>query len=101
MPRGGKKQSPAVDRALNILEAISLAHSGITNAYLARRLGIPKSSACSILRVLQQRGYVCRYANNGRYKLGVQYSDAWEKGARSIRYPGLSATIHARFGLSD
>jgi IclR family KDG regulon transcriptional repressor len=69
---GEKKESPAVDRALNILEAISQVHSGPTNAYLARRLGIPKSSASSILRVLQRRGYVCRYANSGRYKLGFK-----------------------------
>src|ERR1700732_969872 len=69
---GEKKESPAVDRALNILEAISQGHSGQTNAHLARRLGIPKSSASSILRVLQRRGYVCRYANNGRYKLGFK-----------------------------
>lgn len=67
----GKTESPAVDRALRILEAISQRHSGLTNAYLARRLGIPKSSASSILRVLQERGYVCRYADNGRYKLGA------------------------------
>jgi DNA-binding IclR family transcriptional regulator len=70
-PMGGKKESPAVDRALDILEAISEHESGLSNSYLARRLGIPKSSASSILRVLQERGYVCRYSDSGRYKLGV------------------------------
>ncbi|HVB55017.1 MAG TPA: IclR family transcriptional regulator [Candidatus Acidoferrales bacterium] len=69
---GGTKASPAVDRALNILEVISEGNSGLTNAYLARRLGIPKSSASSILRLLQNRGYLCRYAENGRYKLGFK-----------------------------
>lgn len=64
--------SPAVDRALNILEVISEVNSGVTNAFLARRLGIPKSSASSILRVLQNRGYLCRHENNGRYKLGFK-----------------------------
>jgi IclR family transcriptional regulator, KDG regulon repressor len=67
---GAKKDSPAVERALNILEAISQGRSGLTNSYLARRLGIPKSSASSILHVLQMRGYVCRYEDSGRYKLG-------------------------------
>ncbi|MGH9681137.1 MAG: IclR family transcriptional regulator [Candidatus Acidiferrales bacterium] len=66
----GKKVSPAVVRTLDILEAISGRHGGVTNAFLARRLGIPKSSASSILRVLQGRGYLCRYTENGRYKLG-------------------------------
>jgi IclR family KDG regulon transcriptional repressor len=70
-PMGGKKESPAVDRALDILEALSVHHAGLSNSYLARRLGIPKSSASSILRVLQLRGYVCRYCDNGRYKLGA------------------------------
>lgn len=64
--------SPAVDRALDILEAISEGTSGLTNARLARRLGIPKSSASSILRVLQGRGYLCRFPENGRYKLGFK-----------------------------
>lgn len=64
--------SPAVDRALSILEAISEGNSGLTNAQLARRLGIPKSSASSILSVLQQRGYLCRFPENGRYKLGFK-----------------------------
>jgi len=64
--------SPAVDRALDILEAISEGTSGLTNARLARQLDIPKSSASSILRVLQARGYLCRFPENGRYKLGFK-----------------------------
>src|SRR3979490_2479732 len=67
---GGKKESPAVDRALDILEAISERDSGLSNSYLARRLGIPKSSASSILRGLQGRGCVCRFSDRGRYELG-------------------------------
>jgi IclR family KDG regulon transcriptional repressor len=66
----GKKVSPAVVRTLDILEAISGRHGGVTNAFLSRRLGIPKSSASSILRILQGRGYLSRYSDSGRYKLG-------------------------------
>lgn len=71
---GAKKDclAPAVDRALSILEAVSEGNSGLTNAHLARRLGIPKSSASSILSVLQERGYLCRFPENGRYKLGFK-----------------------------
>jgi DNA-binding IclR family transcriptional regulator len=68
----GEKFSPAVVRALDILEVISKGNSGLSNAYLARHLGIPKSSASSILQVLQNRGYLCRYMDNGRYKLGFK-----------------------------
>ena len=53
----GKQASPAVIRALNILEAISQRPGGLTNANISRRLGIPKSSASAILQVLQDRGY--------------------------------------------
>lgn len=66
----GKKASPAVVRTLDILEAISGRHGGVTNAFLSRRLGIPKSSASSILRILQGRGYLSRFSDTGRYKLG-------------------------------
>jgi DNA-binding IclR family transcriptional regulator len=68
----GKKANPALQRALDILEKISDSNAGFTNGHLARRLEIPKSSASSILRVLQNRGYLCRGANNGRYKLGFK-----------------------------
>jgi len=66
----GKQASPAVERALNILEAISQRPGGLTNANISRRLGIPKSSASAILRALQDRGYVSRHADGGRYRLG-------------------------------
>jgi IclR family transcriptional regulator, KDG regulon repressor len=69
---GGDKLSPAVVRALDILEVISQGNSGLNNAYLARRLRIPKSSASSILQVLQERGYLCRYVDSGRYELGFK-----------------------------
>ena len=75
----GKQVSPAVVRALNILEAISQRPGGITNAHISRRLGIPKSSASAILQVLQDRGYVCRYADGGRYKLGANLLALGEK----------------------
>jgi DNA-binding IclR family transcriptional regulator len=69
---GTKKNSPGLGRSLDILEVISESNTGVTNAYLARRLQIPKSSASSILGVLLNRGYLCRSAANGRYKLGFK-----------------------------
>jgi DNA-binding IclR family transcriptional regulator len=76
---GGKIKSPAVIRALDILEAISQLPGGLTNANISRRLGIPKSSASAILQVLQDRGYVCRYEDGGRYKLGANLLVLGEK----------------------
>jgi DNA-binding IclR family transcriptional regulator len=65
-----KQPSPAVVRALDILEAISQRPGGLTNANISRRLGIPKSSASAILQALQDRGYVSRHEDGGRYRLG-------------------------------
>ena len=67
-----KSRSPSVDRVLNILEILAEGCTGLTNAAIARRLGIPKSSASYLLRVLEKRGYVRRYAHDGRYKLGFR-----------------------------
>jgi IclR family transcriptional regulator, KDG regulon repressor len=66
-------------RALDILEAISQLPGGLTNGIISRRLGIPKSSASAILHVLQDRGYVCRYEDGGRYKLGANLLVLGEK----------------------
>jgi DNA-binding IclR family transcriptional regulator len=66
----GKQSSPAVVRALDILEAISQRPDGLTNANISRRLGIPKSSASAILQALQDRGYVSRHEDGGHYRLG-------------------------------
>jgi DNA-binding IclR family transcriptional regulator len=64
------KYNEAVERTLDILEAISNSHQGLTNASLSRRLRLPKSSASYILRTLIERGYLRREAEGRRYQLG-------------------------------
>lgn len=64
--------SSAVERALNILEAIAERGSGLTNAELSRKLKIPKSSASYILRALERRGYLRRERLSGKYRLGLK-----------------------------
>ena len=68
------KESPsiAVERALSILEVIAQRPDGVRNSELSRRLGIPKSSASYILRVLERRGYLVRDKENGEYRLGLK-----------------------------
>ena len=94
----GKKVSPAVVRTLDILEAISGRHGGVTNAFLSRRLGIPKSSASSILRILQGRGYLSRYSDTGRYKLGPNLLTLGRRGLetsdiRDLALPFMRALV--------
>jgi DNA-binding IclR family transcriptional regulator len=70
----GRKEKPstAVERAIEILEAIAPRGSGMTNSEISRRLSIPKSSASYILRTLENRGYLRRERVSGRYKLGLK-----------------------------
>ncbi|HTU02493.1 MAG TPA: IclR family transcriptional regulator [Candidatus Sulfotelmatobacter sp.] len=62
----------AVDRALSILEATAERAGGLTNSEISRRLGMPKSSASYILRRLEQRGYLRRDAETGKYRPGLK-----------------------------
>ena len=72
MPVSDASTAIAVERALNILEAAAQRRDGLTNAEISRKLGIPKSSASYILRTLEKRGYLCREAETGRYRLGLK-----------------------------
>ena len=65
-----ERPSTAVERAIEILEAIAQRDSGMTNSEISRRLSIPKSSASYILRTLENRGYLRRERGTGKYKLG-------------------------------
>lgn len=61
-----------VERTLSILEAIATSTNGMTNSDINRRLKIPKSSASYILRVLENRGYLMRESETGKYRLGLK-----------------------------
>jgi DNA-binding IclR family transcriptional regulator len=73
MAASGSKESPSisVERALSVLEAISLRAEGMSNAEISQRLKIPKSSASYILRALEHGGYVRRGRDDGRYHIGL------------------------------
>lgn len=62
----------AIDRTLSILEATAERAGGLTNSEISRRLGMPKSSASYILRRLEQRGYLRRDAETGKYRPGLK-----------------------------
>ena len=72
MPAPEPSPATAVERALNILEAVAHRRDGLTNSEISRKLAIPKSSASYILRTLERRGYLRRDAESGRYRLGLK-----------------------------
>ncbi len=61
-----------IDRTLSILESVAHSSNGMTNSDINRRLKIPKSSASYILRVLENRGYLIREKETGKYRLGLK-----------------------------
>jgi len=61
-----------VERTLSILETVAHSTSGLTNSDISRRLKLPKSSASYILRILENRGYLTRETNSGKYRLGLK-----------------------------
>lgn len=62
----------AIERTLSILESVAHSSNGMTNSDINRRLKIPKSSASYILRVLENRGYLIREKESGKYRLGLK-----------------------------
>jgi DNA-binding IclR family transcriptional regulator len=63
---------PAVDRALTILEVLAQSTRGLRLPEIALRLGLPKSSAHSLLVGLERRGYLQRSDTSGRYRFGLK-----------------------------
>jgi len=63
---------PAVERALNVLEALAQSRKGYSVSELSRRLALPKSSVHLILRTLERRGYLQKQASGGRYRFGLK-----------------------------
>jgi DNA-binding IclR family transcriptional regulator len=68
----GTGPASSVERALSIFELVAQRSGGFTNSEISRRLEIPKSSASYILRVLDQRGYLQRDTDSGKYRLGLK-----------------------------
>lgn len=62
----------AIERTLSILEIVSHNSNGLSNSDISRRLKIPKSSASYILRVLENRSYLIRERESGKYRLGLK-----------------------------
>src|SRR5215471_12745124 len=70
--RESETSSVAVERALAIMESIAHRAAGLTNAEIARKLTIPKSSASYILKTLERTGYLRRERGTGKYLLGLK-----------------------------
>lgn len=67
-----KPPSPAVDRALAILQLLVAHDRGLGVSEISRVLDEAKSSLHAVLTTLEQRGFVIKDATTKRYRLGPQ-----------------------------
>ena len=76
-------QVPAVERALDILEyLVRGGEASFTEIYT--ELGLPKSSAYQILYTLEDRGYLRRTGDTGKYVLGLKLFEMGTKAASLV-----------------
>ena len=72
MPTLKTPSVPTVEKTLVILELLASVGPGLTLADLARRIGMAKSTAHSLLLTLERGGYVHRKERSERYVLGLK-----------------------------
>lgn len=64
--------APALEKGLNIVEALAKEPEGLSSAEISSRLGRPMGQLFRMLVVLQQRGYVSYQADSERYELTLK-----------------------------
>lgn len=79
-----EQQNSALDRALTILECISLYASGISLADIVKETGIPKSTTYRMLETLTERNYIELEEASERYTIGVKTLEIGIKGLRNL-----------------
>ena len=61
----------AVERTLDILDALAREPEGLALSALAKHVSMPRSSMFRYLSILEGRRYVIREAASGNYELGL------------------------------
>jgi IclR family KDG regulon transcriptional repressor len=81
----------AVENALDVLEALSEIDDDVRISQLSEKLAMNKTSVFRLLATFENRGYVEREENSGKYRLGLS---AYEIGQKFLSRMGLLR--HAR-----
>ncbi|MGK5113228.1 IclR family transcriptional regulator [Geodermatophilus sp. CPCC 205506] len=96
-PEGGDRAGAptSVSKALQLLDAFRLAGPSLGVSELARRAGVPKSTAFRLLAYLEQGGYVERTGTDYRlgwrlFELGNRVHHCRPRGLRDLALPYLS-----------
>ncbi|MDR7542758.1 MAG: IclR family transcriptional regulator [Armatimonadota bacterium] len=80
----------AVDRALQILEALAEAGTPLTLSAISARAGLHVSTAYRLLRTLHRRGFVEQDTETGQYRIGVR---AFRVGSSFLEEIGLGRRL--------
>jgi DNA-binding IclR family transcriptional regulator len=70
--KNDKYTVPALARAFEMLDILAMSSVGMTKMEIARRIGIPYSTAFNLLNTMDQHGYVRKDEETGRYYLGLK-----------------------------
>ncbi|MCX7842744.1 MAG: IclR family transcriptional regulator [Clostridia bacterium] len=62
-----------INRALDIIEILSMERQGLGVTEIGNRTGLHKSTAHRLLNTLAERGYIEREPQNGSYRLGLKF----------------------------
>lgn len=78
---------PAVERAVQILEALDNSRRGMNIAEIGRKLGIPRSTAHVLVLTLERCGYVAKTASTRNYMLSAK---VYNLGRETMRNQNLA-----------
>ena len=92
----------SVERALQVLTALSEENKDVSLTEISNKLGWPKSTAHGILSTLREYRFVDQSAETGRYRLGVRLFELGHKVGRNwdIRETALPVlqSLNGKFG---
>src|SRR5260221_14480559 len=86
----------AVDRTLDLLEAMAQCPGGISLGALAERLGMPKSAVHRLLGTLTERGYVRQDAGSLDYRLSLRLAELGFRLLDGLGLPDLAMPVLER-----
>ena len=82
--RGATSGIQVIARAAEMLRVIQASPGGLSQADIAHRLGLARSTVHRILSALEDEGFVSVQASRGRYRLGPEMTRMAEAGRREL-----------------
>lgn len=103
-PEPGDGASPAIGRALTMLDLLAHSRRGLTSSEISRKLGLPKSSTHRILLTLERRRCIQKDPRTGRYHFALKLVDLTRAALANLELREqarpLLATLMQRTGLT-